>query len=304
MDKITFDICVATYKRPYLLNNLLISLQALKLKPEWALTIIVVDNDYRQTAKTIVNKYRSEQSIDILYLVEPKKGISQARNKALESASADFICFIDDDEVAAKDWLINLADCLYEHDADAVFGPAVKLLPDNAPAWVKNNSFYMHLNRAKGTVLEYGATNNVLLKKNSLGIPLHKFDVRYSLTGGEDTDFFYRLYLTGKKLIWCNDAYVYESVPRSRLSKKWYMLRHFRSGQCYFKTVIKKKKTAYQFIYLIKKAIHGFLIIFIIPFYLLINYNYFMALLGRFSLFLGEISAILPDYFMYKEYKK
>ena len=190
MDKITFDICVATYKRPYLLNNLLISLQALKLKPEWALTIIVVDNDYRQTAKTIVDKYRSEKSIDILYLVEPKKGISQARNKALESARADFICFIDDDEVAAKDWLVNLLDCLCKYNADAVFGRVEKLLPDNTPAWVKNNGLYVHPNIATGTILKYGGTGNVLLKKNSLGIPLHKFDVRYSLTGGGRYRFF------------------------------------------------------------------------------------------------------------------
>ena len=75
--------------------------------------------------------------------------------------------------------------------------------------------------------------------------PLLHFDADFGLTGGEDTDLFYRLYLYGAKLISCQEAVVYDNIPNERMTINWLIKRSFRSGQVYAK-IFNKNKSAYK----------------------------------------------------------
>ncbi len=60
------------------------------------------------------------------YLCEPRPGLSRARNAALRAAPQDLLAWLDDDEVADRYWLAELARALVEHPAaDVVTGPVL-----------------------------------------------------------------------------------------------------------------------------------------------------------------------------------
>jgi hypothetical protein len=60
-----------------------------------------------------------------------------------------------------------------------------------------------------------------------------RFDLRLGQSGGEDTEFFYRLTDAGGRIAFAPEAWVDEPVPASRTSLAWLIRRRFRSGQTY-----------------------------------------------------------------------
>ncbi len=108
--EIIISVCIATYKREILLENLLISLNRQDLPPEIKLEIVITDNNPIASARPIIKKFTNSEKIYYKYLVEPEKNISLARNKCVENTSGRYICFIDDDETASESWIKNLFD--------------------------------------------------------------------------------------------------------------------------------------------------------------------------------------------------
>jgi succinoglycan biosynthesis protein ExoM len=232
----TVDVCVATYRRPDGLKNLLASLSAVSTPP---LRIIVIDNDARGSSADVVELF-ARKGLQIQYDVESRKGISAARNLAMSHVRADHFCFLDDDERVSVDWLRHLLSTCEEFKADAVFGPVIKVLPKDSPNWLAGHPVFRTVRRRTGTLLEYGSTGNCLIRTAALGTPRQCFDPAYGLTGGGDTDFFVRLRCRGKRLVWCDEALVFEQVPESRVSARWVRRRSYRLGQSYYRAVVKR----------------------------------------------------------------
>ena len=61
-------------------------------------SVVVVDNDFRESAKEVVCLFKEEASIPVDYYCEPEQNISLARNMALRNARGNYVAFIDDDE--------------------------------------------------------------------------------------------------------------------------------------------------------------------------------------------------------------
>ncbi|MES2932315.1 MAG: glycosyltransferase family 2 protein [Pseudomonadota bacterium] len=234
---IGIDVCIATFKRPTLLEDLLHSLIAQDLTG-LRLRIIVIDNDREQSARRAVTKFGDICPFEVVYDVEPQQNIALARNRALSHVTSDYCAFIDDDEAASPLWLRSLLDCLNRYDADIVFGPVISALPDDAPAWAK--SCFSRTRRHTGELLQVGGTNNALLRRSVLADPSARFNPAFGLTGGEDTDFFYRQFLQGHRLIWCDQAIVTEPVADSRLTLQWIRRRGFRGGQTYYRIFVSR----------------------------------------------------------------
>src|SRR4051812_32400584 len=108
-------ICVGiiTYQRPEGLKRLLEGLNRLASDKCEApsLEVIVVDNDPAGPACTFVEEASSDLNWPLKCFVEPRRGIPYARNALVARAqeeNADFIAFIDDDEVPEPFWLDEL----------------------------------------------------------------------------------------------------------------------------------------------------------------------------------------------------
>ncbi|MBV1867169.1 MAG: glycosyltransferase [Marinosulfonomonas sp.] len=227
----SIDICVCTFRRPQLATTL-DSLVQLVLPDAIKVRILVADNDASPSAQTLVENYKNA-AVPVQYIHAPKQNISMARNACLDHATGDLIAWIDDDETAAKDWLIQLLDRLQDGDFAAVFGPAIAIYPPDAPAHIVRADF--HSNRAvvRGGQVRTGHSCNALVDMRDPTTRALRFDIAKGRTGGEDTDYFHRMWAAGATLGVCETAQVFEKVAPGRLRLSWLIRRSFNSGNIF-----------------------------------------------------------------------
>lgn len=230
--KLKVGICIVTYKRPNNLLRLLKAINKLDINTELIslLKVVVVDNDSKQSSKSVIKKIKKKFRWEIIYIVEKRRGIPYARNCAIKnSKDIDYIAFIDDDEIPRKSWLNELVKVQQKYSADVVSGKVIREFEEKPPKWIVHGRFFHQPDRPTGTSLKLAATNNVLIKKSILESD-SPFNERFALSGGSDTYFFMGLYLSGAKIIWANNAVVVDKVPVSRLNARWLIQRAYRSG--------------------------------------------------------------------------
>lgn len=226
------DICVCTYRRPSI-EDTLRSLDQQVLPPGVSANVIVIDNDETPSAQTRVESLAKSLSIPVSYIHAPANNISIARNAGLDASDAEWIAFIDDDEVAEKDWLATLLQMARLNRLDAVFGPAVAVYPDDAPAWMRNQDYHSNIPVRRGGVVQTGHTCNALMKATSPYVKDERFLLEKGKTGGEDTEFFFRMWYKGAKFGITEAAIVHETVDPKRLNAAWIRKRKFRSGMSF-----------------------------------------------------------------------
>lgn len=230
-------ICVITYQRPEGLKRLMEGLNHLTFKqiPTPNLRVVVVDNDEHGIAYQFCQAIQPGFRWPLLSCIEPRRGISYARNRAVDCAPPDttFIAFIDDDEVPEPDWLEQLLITQTDYQADVVHGPVIPYFPDGAPAWVKKGKFFEARRYPTGHRLEAAYTNNVLLRADLVKGQKTPFDERFALTGGEDSYLFRSLHHAGHSIVWANEAIVHEWIPNSRMTMRWILQRGYRSCLTY-----------------------------------------------------------------------
>jgi succinoglycan biosynthesis protein ExoM len=220
------SICISTFKRPEGLRTLIEHLQLLQFPKSPALPrieIVVADNEALPSTRSLVEELAANSIYPIVYVPEPRRGISFARNASVAGASSQcqVMAFIDDDSTPDPFWLDELLQAQLTYQADAVVGPLHPLYPPGTPAWVVKGGFFAPPSISTGTRHHTGATNNCLISATLLRRTATPFDLRFAMTGGEDANFFMRLHQEGYKIVWCHEAKVYEEVPASRASAHW-----------------------------------------------------------------------------------
>lgn len=226
-------ICIATYRRPAALQRLLEELAKQELG-RWAdirLSILVVDNNPEGDAAAVVDALRPHHPLPLRYAHETRRGISQARNRALaETGGSDLIAFIDDDELPVTDWIARLLDLRERTGAEAVMGRIVPEFDGPVPAWALRGGFYEHPQHRDGELLTYAYTGNVLLDRRAVARDGLRFDDALGLAGGEDLCFFAAAREKGWRIAWAEKAVVAEIIPASRIRLGWLLRRWYRTG--------------------------------------------------------------------------
>ncbi|MDO9280001.1 MAG: glycosyltransferase family 2 protein [Polaromonas sp.] len=237
------SVCICTYKRPELLGLLLESL-AKQTYPLEKFEVIVVDNDIKKSAMHVVSQASQRYpALAIRYATEPTQGISNARNKTVELATGKLLAFIDDDEWAVKNWLEDMNNCLYKYKCDGVLGPVTPEYPKMSKAWVINCGFFQRQRFITGESISANDcyTSNLLIASSKINSRYpYPFDIKFSLSGGEDTDYFKWLKERGGNIIWCNTAEVHETVPLSRQTLSYILKRCFRTSTVYWQITYAK----------------------------------------------------------------
>ncbi len=225
-------VCICTYRRPELLERLLVALAKQRTDGRFHFSCVVVDNDGTASARPLIERLQPTLPFPIRYDVEPARNFALVRNRAIGLASGKLFAFIDDDEVPREDWLIQMLRVLDEHGADAVLGPVRPYFEGEPPRWIVRSGVCDRPPHPTGMVLHWRQTRtgNVLLRAAMIKDEGLRFDPAYA-SGGEDIDFFRRAAGAGKNFVWCEEGAVYELVPESRLRRSYHLKRAFLQGR-------------------------------------------------------------------------
>lgn len=249
-------IAVLTYQRPDTLAQLLQAIAVLNPVPDAKTTLLVIDNDAEQSARELVSSIELS-SIDVKYVVELSKGIPIARNRALteaEGLGADLLCFIDDDEYPAKDWLAKIVQTQRSTGAHLVGGPVRVAPAGSSLGWWKsciNTSLACRARRKEAKVARAAlagrkytiVTNNWLADLRWLAVRNIRFDERHLYSGGSDTAFFRTCLRNGSKVAWSSAAIVYETILPERLSLIYQYRRGMAQSTNHFHMKTEERKT-------------------------------------------------------------
>jgi succinoglycan biosynthesis protein ExoM len=195
--------------------------------------LVVIDNDPLGSARATVDAIRTAFAGSVVYRIEPRQGYASVRNAAIAVASsADFIAFIDDDEIPEPGWLAKLHEARETFSADVVAGAVVTDFPPETPRWFRISGVTSadQPGLSTGSEMRWCATSNVLVARRVFATVAGGFDSRFDLTGGEDTHFFCRAYAAGFRIIWTEEARVRELIPVQRTRLRWVLRRAARTG--------------------------------------------------------------------------
>ncbi len=133
MKKISVAIC--TFNRARLLEGALDSLFRARRLEQLDWEVIVVLNNCTDESRDVVE--RSRDRLPMVCVVEPRPGLSHARNRAIDSAVGDVVIWIDDDVRVDAGWLRAYERAFLRWPDASVFGGAI--LPKfegTPPAWL------------------------------------------------------------------------------------------------------------------------------------------------------------------------
>jgi glycosyltransferase involved in cell wall biosynthesis len=251
-------------------------------------SVVVVDNDRLQSARTIVSTFGEKSLVDITYVSEPEKNISLARNRAVQNARGIYLALIDDDEFPGEDWLLNLYNTCKMHNADGVLGPVIPQYEVEPPEWVVKGGLHCRKEFRTGTILRNSRdtrTGNVLLAMRIFNEVKSPFDVRYGRSGGEDTEYFRRMMGEGRVFVWCNEAPVYETVPPERMKRSYFLRRALLRG------TVSGRSQSFSVLGTSKSILAFFLYTLSLPFLQLAGHHLFMKYLVKSCDHIGKILA-------------
>ena len=123
-------VCIPTYRRPRMLAACLEAVARLETPNTCRISVIVVDNDAAASARGQVEALQADFPFPLSYVTETRRGLASVRNRLLLealAAGADWIAFLDDDEMPAPDWLSQLTRAAQDHRADVVTGPLLQV---------------------------------------------------------------------------------------------------------------------------------------------------------------------------------
>ena len=227
----TLVICICTYNRNKSLKRCLKSLEKLNNSKKIKITILIIDNTVSNQSFHIIKKIKTKFKYKIIQVNEKKRGVVNARNKALhelKSLSPHYVSFIDDDCTVNKLWLFNILKIIKKNKADIVTGPQIYTESKKNINYTKFFEKNYNTNIKK---IKWAATNNVfflysiIYKKNLI---FDKFLNKFGM--GEDQLFFSILNRNGYKIYWGKNIKVYEKHHNHRTNIYWLIKRSFRLG--------------------------------------------------------------------------
>lgn len=229
--KATIGLC--TYNRADLLREALTALDGQDLSPDEA-EVLVVDNGSRDATEAVVEDHRQRARLPVRYVLEPRRGLSHARNRCLERARGELVLFIDDDAVPVQpDWARRLCGAFVHADVAAAGGDVIPEWPDGVrPAWLHESLVpplgltpFRSQEPAELCYPRSVVGANCCFRR-VLSLEMGGFEPALGFSGdtlvpGEETELCLRLWKAGKKTLYIPGAAVRHRIARAKLTSAW-----------------------------------------------------------------------------------
>ncbi|MBK5187291.1 MAG: glycosyltransferase family 2 protein [Gemmatimonadaceae bacterium] len=233
------SVAICTRNRCRALSETLRALANVIVPPALALEVLVVDN--ASTDGTTDAVARFADSLPLRTVVEPRVGLSHARNAAIALARGDYLIWVDDDVLVEPGWLSAYHDAFCDWPDAAFFGgPIAPVFEGVPPAWLRDalpevGNAYAALDLGVAPialsreVLPFGANMAIRAAEQRL----HRFDPMLGRRGdllyaGEEWAVLVALLDAGATGRWVPGARVRHVIPVERQSVGY--LRRYYAG--------------------------------------------------------------------------
>jgi succinoglycan biosynthesis protein ExoM len=276
-DHLKVVVAALTRRRPEMLGALIASWGAMDLPARTEVTFLIVENDDAPRSAEIVESYGTlRNGTRLIYVHEPELGIPFGRNRAAKEAidrGADLLAFVDDDEVVAQDWLVEMIRAYRGSEAVLIGGPLRVKKTKRGLSFVDGlmdrcitQRYRRKENRAArradltGTPGVTIVTNNWLAETSLFSEHGIWFDEKMRFTGGTDSKLCAEVKAAGLPTAWAAKAAVYEEIPLERLAVSYQFKRgRDQSSTNYYRKL--ERKPAARLNVLVSVPIKGLIVL-------------------------------------------
>lgn len=242
-------VAICTWNRADLLDKTLERMQDLCVPEGLEWELLVVNNNCTDHTDDVIERHR--EALPLRRLIEPRQGLSHARNCAVEAARGDLLIWTDDDVLVDPQWLAEYVRAAGEWP-DALFfgGTVTPWFGTEPPDWVPAN---LDLLRSAFAIADYGACER-WLEANEIPVGAnmafrtdilrrHAFDgslghVGGDVRGGEELDLIGQINRDGGRGVWLPDARVQHWIDPDRLTYRYIWKWHVGAGRSIGKRVL------------------------------------------------------------------
>jgi glycosyltransferase involved in cell wall biosynthesis len=225
------EICIPTNKEAVELGRTLSSLNESAENCNTTIDVLLVYNGISINPISHGSKY---QNLKIRTVTSRRHALSAARNTALHYSSSDWIAFIDDDIVCAKDYVENLLrELIGARPNDAIAGRITLLQQEDLPLWAgkvcKTLMCDFDLGKKRFHLDSPGVGANFAIHRD-FAMKLGGFNESLGRMGNlllsnEDTDYFMKHLKHGGKVVYCGGIQVFHEFHPARSEYSWMIER-------------------------------------------------------------------------------
>lgn len=236
---IIISAVICTYNRAQYLRRAIKSLVR-QTAPKTEYEIIVIDNASTDETKNVVLKEFCNVQ-NLRYVHEPILGISQSRNSGCGNARGAYISYLDDDAIASRDWIERITTILKASKSNlgCLCGRILPIWESPRPSWLSQDIEYFlglsNVSDQPSFVQVAPSCNSTYLRE--LLKEIGGYDTSISGRGrslvrgyGEDDLLFAKIIKKGHKCLYDPRVVVSHHIPKTRLTKKYFICWAFGSG--------------------------------------------------------------------------
>jgi glycosyltransferase involved in cell wall biosynthesis len=235
---ITLILC--TLNRAAVLAETLASLSRMRKTARHSSEILLVDNGSGDATAAVLRAFAAREP-RVRLLLEPRRGLSHARNLGIAHAHTPLVAFVDDDVDFDAGWLDALVESFHHQpEVDAVGGRTDPRFPAARPDWFYDRliSWYScsmlgeQSRWMRAQELPYGV--NMAFRREVLqhsgGFATDLGRCGNSLLSNDETELCKRLKAQGRRFWYCAEARLHHRISPERLSPAWVLERHYWQG--------------------------------------------------------------------------
>jgi glycosyltransferase involved in cell wall biosynthesis len=231
---ISLDVVVCTYNRAADLDRVLAALACQEPTENVDWSVLVVDNASTDTTAEVVEAWRVRGGLPRLRRVlETEQGLSAARLRGVQETTAEWIAFVDDDNLLAPDWIRALGRAIAARPHAGGFGGRVVIDWGREPpryfrsfGWCFAEQDYGAAERALESLVGAGMVlrRQALLASGWTEGPLLADRVGTRLVSGGDVEITQRVLGSGYELWYAPECILRHRIPPERITRR-YLIR-------------------------------------------------------------------------------
>lgn len=232
------SVVISTFNRAPSLAAAVNAVLTQDVSCELSYEVIVVDNNSTDDTPAVIEWLtRADTAGRLRHVVEKRQGVSYGRNAGIGVADGDIIAFTDDDNLAAPNWVRGVKETLDRHpEVSAAGGRVLPIWQSPVPAWIDRRHWPPLALLDLGEAAIYSSaeypqcllTANLAIRRAVLQ-RIGGFSTAFPRC--QDHELMRRLWLAGRRALYCPGLVVYAPVAPERLTPRYHRLWHLRHGR-------------------------------------------------------------------------